>query len=172
MSKLEQKYLQDYSLDTLRDLEISSPSERQYIQYDATAQKWKNTAKPVFGEDASDDFLDVPASNANTPILYHSLTFSVNSLVAVNKYRLSANFAYNANKSNRLFIAQLRLDGNIVRSIELAAEDSSSYYDGSLLFYAEDLSIGNHTLELFFGTSSNNTTAIIRSNVLEVWRTQ
>lgn len=52
MSKLHEKFLKDYSLNTLRDVNSSSLGEEYVIRYDAVQQKWvsrelsiKNTLK-------------------------------------------------------------------------------------------------------------------------------
>jgi hypothetical protein len=172
MSKLEQRYLQDYSFDTLRDADIVTPSERQILQYNATSSKWENKPKPVYGEDASDAFTEVSATNSNTLVLYQSLTFAVNSLTAVNKYRIACNVEYTCDKKNRLFVLELRLDGTTVRDLGLVAEDDSSFYPAYLIHYASNLSIGNHTIEVFFGTNSPSATAEMKNSTIEVWRTQ
>lgn len=172
MSKLEEKYLQDYSLDTLRDSDIVTPLERELLQYNATINKWENVTKPVFGEDATNGFTEISATNLGAPILYQSLTFTVNSLTAINRYRCACNFEYNTDKSNRLFLLEFRLDGTTVRDIALVAQDSSSFYPGALVYYADNLSIGNHTLEVFFGTNSPSMIAEMKNSLIEVWRTQ
>lgn len=44
MSRLQEKFLQDYSLDTLRDTDISSISDENIVVYDSSALKFINAS--------------------------------------------------------------------------------------------------------------------------------
>lgn len=175
MSKLSSKYLEDYSLDTLRDSNITSPGANQYLVYNATSNKWENTSIPAFGRDSiSKTKVASETTTGGSFVTYDTLTFNVSDTGGVNKYRLNADFLWGHNAGGNDIRVQIVLDGSAVKELRIEPKDpgTDQRIQNNLLYYAENLSQGNHTLELQYRPSVGNRISRMYESVIECWRQQ
>lgn len=171
MSKLEEKYLQEYSIDTLRDSGVSSPVEGDLLRYDGS--QWVNNPEPNFGKDFNSNVKINLETESNGVIQYDLINFN-GSGGGSNRYRVSTNFVYRGSSASRNVIFQLRVDNQIVRLLEIEPKDpqTDQRIDGTMTFYVDDLADGNHTLAIWFGSEANQITCTMYESTLEVWRVE
>jgi len=170
MSKILSKFVQDYSLETLRDVDFSSLSSDQYVRYNGT--DWENSPVPVFGKDKAFKQKENLETNGGTPVAYDSLTFAVTAPSGANTYRINVNFFWSLDSTSKDGIINLVVNGNIVRTIQVEPKDrgNDQRIPGSFLFYTQNLNAGNNTIEIRFGSSRNNVDCFMHSSLIEVWR--
>lgn len=174
MSSLKNKFLEEYSVQTLRDVDSQGLNDDFYLVFDSTDGKFKPVQVPFFGRDfararrvGQQDF------SGNIFQTYETITFEVTSATPVNEYRFFANYTYSHNSaSNDIRIGIVLDGGSIVKEIRLETKDAGTdqRVDGSILFYFENLSIGTHTVDLVCRPASASRVSKMYEADLEVWR--
>jgi len=102
---------------------------------------------------------------------YDILTFNVSE--AINKFRLNINFIWGHNSRAKDARFELWLDGSLYEEpLRIEPKDSGTKQrlQNNILAYAENLSIGNHTIELRVRPASASKVTRMYKSVLEVWR--
>lgn len=173
MSKLDNKFLQNYSIDTLRDVEISGLVNGDYLIYDSVDQKFKNQKPPRFGI----DFIEESKVNTETTtgasfVTYSVLNFSVSLDDANNKYRLNADFLWSHNSASNDIRVRVLLDGNPVKEIRIEPKDAGAdqRFQNNILYYANDLTVGNHSFALQYRPATASRISSMYESVIECWR--
>lgn len=173
MSKLENKFLENYSVTTLRDIEVSGLANGDYLAYDSSDQKFKNVKPPRFGmdfaEESTSGLLQVTGNQFTT---YAVLNFTV-SLNENNKYRINTNFTWNHNNTSTDIRVRLLLDGaQIGEEFRVEPKDSNAdqRLSDNILRYVSNLSQGNHSISLQFRPSSSSRISRMYQSTIEVWR--
>lgn len=172
MSKLKSKFLEDYSINTLRDVNTASLTDESNLIWDAQTSRWTTPPRVQFGRDfAEKSNNSLQRNNSQTPLLYDSLTFTVNNNTS-NKYRMACHVIWALDIASRDFIGELRLDGVVIKYIQIEPKDpgTDQRVDSSLVHYVSNLSQGSHTLSFYHTYSGGNNTSAVFSGVLEAWR--
>lgn len=176
MSKVEEKFLEQYSFSTLRDVALSSIQNNDFIIYDSTLGKFKNIKQPRFGNDFNEITRDVVQSFTGTAWQsYSTLNFSVTGPDFLNKYRFFLNFLWRHSSIANGAQFRIVLDGvqlGSVLQIEPQDKGADQRIDGALLRYSSNLSIGSHSLQFQVKPFNSNQTTTIHQSVMEVWRVQ
>jgi hypothetical protein len=174
MSRLEEKFLQDYSLETLRDTSLTSPVDEDFLVY--FNGQWINLPFPAFGRDFDNKTkTGLEETTGTTFVVYDSLTFNVADDSGANQYRVNIDFTWGLSSVSQDYIGALAIDNaTVLRQIQIEAKDpnANQRVQNNLLYYANNLSQGDHTIFFGFASSSNAVTARTYESVIEVWRTR
>lgn len=177
MSKMEQKYLIDYSLDTLRDADIalSVPDDSQLF-YDSDSSKWVNRPAPVFGRDFAEfQRVGLESFTGDQFQVYTSLIFNASEQSGTNKYRFFVNFSWGHDSATNDIRAAIRIDGGAnLKEIRIEPSDAGTdqRIDSSILYYLRNLDSGSHTVDLLIRPATSNRQSRVYEAQLEVWRCQ
>ena len=103
--------------------------------------------------------------------VYDTLTFNVSSSGS-NAYRVNADFVWGHNSASNDIRVQLIIDGQAERELRIEPKDpgTDQRYQNNILIYLENLSVGNHTVELAYRPSSASRISRMYSSVIESWR--
>lgn len=175
MSKLSSKYLQDYSLATLRDSQIVTPALDEILIYNSASGKWENKPLPRFGKDFNSKIKEADETTTGaTFAIYDTLNFNVTSQESANRYRFNADFLYGHNSASNDIRVRIRVDGVTVKEMRTEVKDpgTDQRIPGSLLYYLDDLAVGAHTLTLEYRPATASRQSRMYQSTLEVWRTQ
>lgn len=174
MSKLESKYLDKYSLDTLRDVAIASLANDDYIVYNSVSGKFENKKQPRFGNDfavekrvGQQDFTGAAFQT------YAILNFTVSGPDTVNKFRMNCDFVWGHNSASNDARFRVLVDGvPIPEEIQIEAKDPNpdQRIPDNILDYLDNLSIGNHSIALQVRPSSAARITSVYKAIIEVWR--
>lgn len=165
--------MRDYSIDTLRDVEIASLSNDQVLTYDSNLELWENKSPSRYGEDFNSIIKDsTETTSGNQFSNYSTLNFNVSRNEA-NRYRLNAEFFWSHNSASNDIRIRVLLDGNqVAQELRIEPKDSGSdqRIQNNILFYAQNLSIGNHTFQLQYRPASSSRVSRMHYSTLECWR--
>lgn len=133
-----------------------------------------NNKSGTFGIDSAHQVKRTPAGQeftGNQFQQYDIMTFAVSE--ATNTFRLNIDFIWRHNAASNDIRAQLWLDGSQYGE-ELRIEPKDAGGDqrnqNAILDYVDNLSVGNHTLELRIRPASGNRVSELFKSVIETWR--
>jgi hypothetical protein len=175
VTKLSQKYLIDYSIDTLRDSEVFNPSEGDLLRY--TDGEWKNVLEPAYGKDAVYAVEETPNTNISGGSFteYLQATLVVPSgTPSVNRYRVCVDFLWGHNSASN--DGRFRLDfnnGAKVKELRIEPKDQGTdqRIQNQIKFYVENLSSGSYQISFSARPASANRVTRLYEASIEAWRT-
>jgi hypothetical protein len=174
MTKLNEKYLQTYSIDTLRDSGVSSPTEGDLLRY--TSGQWLNVQEPAFGKDAVYALENVPdpiTGGAFQPYLVFNLIVP-SGTPASNLYRINVDFLWSHNSaSNDARFALNFNNGAIVKELRIEPKDQGGdqRYQNNILLYIEDLTAGTYPVSFEARPARASRITTLYEAIGEAWRT-
>lgn len=176
MSKVEEKFLEQYSFATLRDVALTSILNNDFIVWDSVLGKFKNVKQPRFGTDFNEITRDTVQSftgvNWQT---YSTLNFSVSGPDLLNKFRFGLNFLWRHSSIANAAQFRLLLDGvqlGDILQIEPKDSGTNQRIDGTLIRYSSNLATGNHSVIFQVKPLTSSQTTTIHQSTLEIWRVQ
>lgn len=173
MSKLDNKFLQEYSLETLRDVDVSSPDNNDVIQYDTLTQTWNKRPEPKYGLDF--DFAErvgLEDVTGGAFVTYDSLTFNVSDTSNLNSYRINADFLWGHNSASNDIRVRILVNGVSVKELRMEPKDAGTdqRFQNNILYYANNLNTGNNTVDLQLRPASASRISRMYESIIEVWR--
>jgi len=112
-------------------------------------------------------------TTGNSFDIYSSLTFDVGSDAAVNEYRINADFYWGHNSASNDIRVIIELDGvQLGEQIRIEPKDQGTdqRIQNNLLRYAQNLSVGSHTIDLSYRPASSSRQSRMYASTIEVWR--
>lgn len=174
MSKLEEKFLEQYSLATLRDVALTAIVNNDFIVWDSSISKFKNIKQPRFGTDFAEITSDaVQGFTGVAWQTYSTLNFNVTGPDTLNKFRFNLNFLWRHSTIANGARFRLLVDAvQIGAVIQIEPQDSGAdqRIDGTLLRYVSNLSIGAHTALFQVQPVNSLQTTTVHQATLETWR--
>lgn len=174
MSKLEEKFLEQYSFSTLRDVALTAMAENDFIIWDSSISKFKNIKQPRFGTDFAEITRDAVQDFTGAAWqTYVTLNFSVTGPDILNKFRFNTNFLWRHDSISNGARFRLLVDAvQIGDVIQIEPKDSGvdQRIDGTLLRYVSDLSIGAHTALVQVQPANSSRITTVHQATLETWR--
>jgi hypothetical protein len=123
-----------------------------------------------FAQDTTQGLLNISGGNFTT---YSTLNFNVSDTGGVNEYRLNIDFLWGHNSASNDARFQMVLDGSPVgEELRIEPKDAGTdqRYQNNIVFFAQNLAQGSHTLELTARPATASRTTRIYQAITEVWR--
>lgn len=174
MTKLADKWKQNYSLSSLRDVAFTAITNDDYIVYNSASQKFENKKQPRFGRDFSvEKVTGLQNFTGGSFQTYATLNFAVSGPDTVNKFRMNCSFSWGHNSASNDARFRVLVDG-VPLPEELRIEPKDPGTDqripAEILDYLDNLSIGNHSIALQARPATASRITRIYKAVIEVWR--
>lgn len=129
-----------------------------------------------FGKDKAVDLqLGLLTISGGSFVPYSLLNFDVSDTSGINEYRLNIDFLWGHNSASNDARFRMYLDGSQVgEELRIEPKDAGTdqRFQNNILFFANNLSQGSHTLELRARPSSGNRQTRLYRAYSEVWRTE
>ena len=172
MSKVEQKYLENYSIDTLRDVDLSGLSNQDVLEYDGS--NFINRPRNKFGEGfVYAERVGLEVFSGEQFQSYLQIQFSVDELGAT--YRTNCDFLWGHDSASSDIRVAISLDGGVnVKEFRVEPKDAGTdqRYQDNILKYFENLSVGTHTIDLLCRPALSTRQSRIYETIIEVWKCQ
>jgi len=173
MSKIDNKYLLNYSTQTLRDVDLAGLAVDDYLVFDGS--NFVNKQVNKYGTDFSfKERVGLESFSGGTFQIYDSLTFNV-SEDGNNSYRFNADFLWGHDSASSDIRIAIRIDGGAnIKELRIEPKDSSTdqRFQNNILKYFVNLSQGLHVVDLLVRPSSNSRTSRMYESILEIQRCQ
>lgn len=106
---------------------------------------------------------------------YETLAVNISETDPVNRYRFNAFFRWSHNSASNDIRFRLVVDGSAVSEelrIEPKDANGDQRFQNNMLHYLDNLSAGNHTIDLQVRPASANRVSTVYSCILEFWRVE
>jgi hypothetical protein len=170
MSKLKKEFLQDYSVDTLRDSGVSNPNRGDLLRY--SGSKWVNSQESAFGKDqAYAERIGLENFSGSQFQTYLQTNLVVTDTSGSNRYRVNIDFLWGHNNSSSDIIARLLFNGT-TKELRIEPKDTGTdqRIQNNILKKFTNLAPGTYPILLEIRPSSSSRTSRVYEAVIEAWR--